>query len=1015
VQEETNSMTQLRKLPLLAAIVLGFVSLVAGAGFGAGSTGLGSPGEAEAHTGTGTAHLEIDLDGDCSAPLVSAASILEGASITAALCLNDFTSAPVNLSSITSFSYSIAYTDAILSAVNGPFDGTLDKGANPNFNEGHVSNPASWDCNDLDLPASQPNADPSPASLSCEGPIAGSPLAAAKIADLTVTGEAVGVTMLTWTDGSGFVTGADNPICAAGGGIDCTDAEITVEAAADIELDKDCAPASPAAGDQVTCTLTVTNNSASTAAPNVVVTDVLMPDKIYDDAASDSRCGLLDPLLANGITNVVFCGELLPPLDNQIGLNPGDSTTIDIVYTAPLESAGKEEPDTAIAFAANIGLPLALAPADPNLQPVVDALAAGPCAADPDPTLCAIFVIGLGEHPVYSQTGGFSVCGGPGPFSPLQDPCNNYASAFPTIASADVDVVKTADDTSYQSGDTITWTVTASVGAGSPATQVVIEDTMGANSALVTAALTGASAVAYDCLETLSDVADIVGQVATCSLVDDGTDGGGPEDALTECAPPDAVDDDGDGYVNDGCPQVGLVAEYDAMCHDAVDGGGDGTTSEENLVPAVSDTAVNDGCPTYNETVAEIPAGGSVTLTLTSLVAEVSGTVVCDNSVDVTFADPLTVNDTHDVICRPSNVQMVKSTSEGPLDGTEPNNANLFLCVDPNPEGDGPDNPNCEYYDSTGPDFLNNNGMGHLVVFEHLLNVEGDLDGVGAFEFQLKFDHKIFDIEIFHGHDLNADGDCADPGETQENDTPATEDECYLYTTGRIPTDGGGVGGCSMTIVTENWILFGCVSKNPQDPVVITPGPTENDIVASLHIAPEPDLKWRLTPGQKNGVNRTILDENCEAADIYGDPLSNGNNDDDGDGAYDEDPTDNVDNDQDGDTDEDGPNDPLPGIVTGGLIEACEDFTITVRILEGDLNLDCVVDVSDDQMIAFRYGAFFGNLLYDPWFDMEPSLKDFDIDIKDLQKVFGRNGSTCEAPIPAQPAQQGGGFNGSPS
>jgi hypothetical protein len=54
-------------------------------------------------------------------------------------------------------------------------------------------------------------------------------------------------------------------------------------------------------------------------------------------------------------------------------------------------------------------------------------------------------------------------------------------------------------------------------------------------------------------------------------------------------------------------------------------------------------------------------------------------------------------------------------------------------------------------------------------------------------------------------------------------------------------------------------------------------------------------------------------------------------------------------------------------------------------------------------MIAFRYGAVFGNEQYDPWYDLEPALKDFDIDIKDLQKVFGRSGSTCQDSIPDQP------------
>jgi len=199
--------------------------------------------------------------------------------------------------------------------------------------------------------------------------------------------------------------------------------------------------------------------------------------------------------------------------------------------------------------------------------------------------------------------------------------------------------------------------------------------------------------------------------------------------------------------------------------------------------------------------------------------------------------------------------------------------------------------------------------------------------GLGAFEFQLKFDHKVFDIAIQEGP--------------------------FLGSTGRLTN-------CSMTIVTENDIRFGCVSTGASPP-----GPTGDGVLAFIHVLPEPDLVYRLTPGQDNGVVRTLLDENCELADIYGDPL--------------------------------------PGSLPGGLTEVCGDATVTVRILEADLNLDCVVDVLDEQAIAFRYGAFFNNLLYDPWYDLQPALKDFDIDIKDLQKVFGRDGSTCQSPIPEQP------------
>ncbi len=50
--------------------------------------------------------------------------------------------------------------------------------------------------------------------------------------------------------------------------------------------------------------------------------------------------------------------------------------------------------------------------------------------------------------------------------------------------------------------------------------------------------------------------------------------------------------------------------------------------------------------------------------------------------------------------------------------------------------------------------------------------------------------------------------------------------------------------------------------------------------------------------------------------------------------------------------------------------------------------------------LAFRYGSSFGSQLYDQWYDLEPKFADQDIDIKDLQYVFGRNYSTCQHPIP---------------
>jgi uncharacterized repeat protein (TIGR01451 family) len=374
------------------------------------------------------------------------------------------------------------------------------------------------------------------------------------------------------------------------------------------------------------------------------------------------------------------------------------------------------------------------------------------------------------------------------------------------------------------------------------------------------------------------------------------------------------------------------------------------TVDADQLITGASGGAWNCGTPT-----AGTPGGNSVTCTLagpidagtsnsdlqvTANVLAAPSDITCSNDVSGTWADP---SDFHtgtaagidagdpSITCLAPNVQMYKD--KHPLTLTRENVVNLWLCQEPYngiPAGFGGigNVPNTSLN-------CTENGEGRLVVGEVITNVN-DPEGAGAYEFQIKFDHKIFDIEV--------------------------TDTGVLYSTGRVP---GLYGGCLNTIINENSILFGCVSKDPDSAPPITLGPKGSGTYAMIELVPEGDLKYRLTPGQQNGVVRKILDENCELADIYGDPLATAS------GRL------------------------LEGILPGGLVEDCDDLDVTVRILEGDLNLDCAVTVVDDQMIAYRYGASFGNLLYDPWFDLEPALKDFDIDIKDLQKVFGRNGSVC--------------------
>ncbi len=265
--------------------------------------------------------------------------------------------------------------------------------------------------------------------------------------------------------------------------------------------------------------------------------------------------------------------------------------------------------------------------------------------------------------------------------------------------------------------------------------------------------------------------------------------------------------------------------------------------------------------------------------------------------------------------------------------------ANLWLCAQPAP--------------CAGP------GEGSLHVVERAENVHtGDEnadtveDGLGAYEFTVEYDN--FVIASVNPCDLvfGPGGAGSSRGPVDELDSSDNPD---------CQPDPGALnnGSCVMSLILENLVHFGCVTGGQ------TPGPTGDFDLASLNLIPHEDLANDLFPGNNNGVLTVVKDNGCELVDVFGHPAT--------------------------------------GSVNGGLTPECGDLAVTVRILEGDLDLDCDVDVTDAQAIAGHYGAFFGGLLYQKWLDLEPELHDLDIDIKDIQKVFGRVGSTCQAPVPAQP------------
>jgi hypothetical protein len=310
--------------------------------------------------------------------------------------------------------------------------------------------------------------------------------------------------------------------------------------------------------------------------------------------------------------------------------------------------------------------------------------------------------------------------------------------------------------------------------------------------------------------------------------------------------------------------------------------------------------------------------------------------------------------------------------------------SNLWICEpdgSPSPP-DGPDGPADGDCDGVGE--------GHLIVIERAFNVYSDYDndgvedfqdpcictnfvdatpnngndtgsvapaetelGLGAYEFSVEYDN--FVIQSVNPCDIvfGPGGDGSDRGPVEE--LPGMNNPYCDY-------GGSPNGTCAQSIILENIVHFGCVTFGVEP---YGPSGVEFDL-AALNLIPHPDLKNDIFPGNNNGVLTIIKDNGCELVDVLGHPVFES--------------------------------------INGGLTPTCADLAITVRILEGDLDLDCDVDVTDAQLISYRYGAFFGSLLYTKWFDLEPELHDLDIDIKDVQKVFGRDGSTCEVPIPEQPA-----------
>ncbi len=177
------------------------------------------------------------------------------------------------------------------------------------------------------------------------------------------------------------------------------------------------------------------------------------------------------------------------------------------------------------------------------------------------------------------------------------------------------------------------------------------------------------------------------------------------------------------------------------------------------------------------------------------------------------------------------------------------------------------------------------------------------------------------------------------------NDAPDSNSDCWVFDLTNPPRKGLGCGIEGKPQVDYNSLEL-----------------------ARIIVQPQPVLYSSLRAHKGNGEVAQLLAWDCHLADQHGHPIK---------------------------------------------MDGCADAApVTIRWLEGDVDGSCHVSVRDQQFLAFRWGVkegLEGHLLYNPRFDLEPSgtiSSDGDIDIKDVQFVFGRHGSTCQAPIPPQPPKQ---------
>ena len=239
--------------------------------------------------------------------------------------------------------------------------------------------------------------------------------------------------------------------------------------------------------------------------------------------------------------------------------------------------------------------------------------------------------------------------------------------------------------------------------------------------------------------------------------------------------------------------------------------------------------------------------------------------------------------------------------------------------------------------------------------FDEVLYNQTDPNGLGGFSFDINFDPTIW----------------------QQPSVDLSPAVVLFASTGRLLS-------CNISLLTANVDHIVCASTGTLGTGPVFTGPK---VMAHVTLRPRDIVVGQIRPNKENGIVTAVKDTNVTVANTCGQPLNDG-------------------------TIQPLPGQPecqgllLTGVLPGGLLP--QSMTVvTIRRLEGDVTKDCSVDVADMQLEASKYGTAGGSLVYNVFYDVNSPLSNGDgqIDILDVQFVYGRFGSTCLSPIPPQAPQ----------